>query len=296
MVDNTLRSFLRCAPLSLVKSWRLMNNTLLHARATARVLGLIVLFSLPACNGDSGGTDAVCEPGTERCPCSSDGNCFAGLTCLSNVCVQGAAGSGGTAGNPQGGSGRGNTGGTNSGGSNSGGASGSGTGGQVLTGGSGGVGGNTTGGTGGTGAVSGGSGGGTGGGSCGDTQTDPMNCGQCGRVCKVTAYDLTNADCPPINVENQCCSGGACVPYLGECLEQSHGFTTCEQYCGSVGESCVEAGCYTGNSTWVGWSDPEDCRMYAQIDSNISAACDSPLSFDNPNHRGIRCCCSDTQP
>jgi hypothetical protein len=266
---------------------RPMNHTLLHARATARVLGLIVLFSLPACNGDSGGDDPVCEPGTERCPCDS-GSCNAGLTCLSSVCVQGSAGSGGTAGNPQGGSGGTSTGGTNTGGSNTDGASG-GFGGQSV----GGAGGNPAGGagsggvtTGGTGGVSGS--GGTGGTPCQeDTQTDPENCGQCGRICRSIGRSIP---CP----DSGCCAQGSCSPYLAECINSVSGFTNCADYCASIGETCAARSCTGNEITYGSWGDFGGCNNPGGPLSSGSTDCGAAIDFEEDPV--VRCCCSDTQP
>lgn len=251
-----------------------------------------IAFTDAACGGSSGQT---CAQGTERCPCYGNSTCNPGLTCASNTCVNlggagGASGSGGGSGGSSrggtggtntagtGGTSTGGTGGTNAGGSGgTGGASSAGTGGTSAAG----AGGTAAGGTGGTGARGGG-----GGGACTNTSTDPMNCGTCGHVCKNAA---SVSGCPT----GGCCANGACAPFLGPCIVQQSGFTTCSAYCASIGESCAQGAC-ANSVTFVAWDDDNMCQtFYSSISGLSGGPCDATIGWD-PAFSHIRCCCTDT--
>jgi uncharacterized delta-60 repeat protein len=76
-----------------------------------------VLFGV-GCNGDKDAGGDECPVGSEGCPCTAGGACDAGLTCLSNTCVD--AGDGDDGASDDGGTDGGTGGGTDDGGSGSG--------------------------------------------------------------------------------------------------------------------------------------------------------------------------------
>lgn len=277
-----------------------------------------VLWALGCTSSGNGDDDnsAQCKRGTERCGCDN-GACNSGLACLSDVCVKdttggtggaqtggtggttGGAPSGGSGGTPAGGSGStgggaagamsgvgGDTGAmSGTGGSNAGGTAG--VGGDVNGGTSGGGGagaaagaGGSTGGAGGDGGSAGMSGAGGSAGMCSaDLQTDPNNCGRCGKVCRYETWGRCN---------DACCQNGACLDGFGECIRQSDGFVTCDDYCASIGEECVPKGC--GTSTYRAWATPTSCDASGAAVGTFQDACDAPIVFESDS---IRCCCTD---
>jgi len=249
------------------------------SRAWLLTIAVATALAPAACGGSS---PASCSQGTERCPCFGNSTCNSGLTCASNTCVSlggagGATGMGGTTGSGgTGGSSKGGAGGTDS----------AGTGGPSTAG----AGGTSAAGTGGpAGSGGGGAGGGGGGGSCTNTSTDPQSCGTCGHVCK--SADPTFGGCPM----GGCCTAGKCGPYPGACITQPDGFTTCADYCASVGETCVEKGCVRGSVTFESWSSADLCDSFFNPAPGFSTgACDSTIQWTSGTFRYIRCCCTDT--
>jgi len=271
----------------------------------AFLLALVGLILAGACsNGDSDGGNPACPQGAERCACYPNNTCNAGLECASSLCVQRASGTAGTGGTPgSGGVGVSSASGGSSGvtqGSSQGGSSGAAGAAPVGSGGNGGSNGGS-GGSGGDGGNAGTSGGSAGlpdasvdGAMCTNTQTDPRNCGQCGKVCR-NADPIFDGACPP----GGCCQAGKCAPYLGACFRQpdAGGFANCAEYCTSIGESCVEKGCAGGGVTWAGWgvSNRVGCDVYASIDSVSVLSCDMPIAW-RATANVVRCCCTDTRP
>jgi hypothetical protein len=78
---------------------------------------------------------------------------------------------------------------------------------------------------------------------------------------------------------------------LGECISKSNGFTTCAQYCHSLGEACIAAGC--SNHTWVGWGVTDACQRGDLPSSNVQDPCDA-IFYWQPVATVVRCCCTDT--
>jgi hypothetical protein len=233
-------------------------------------LAVVVVVTAVACGSSN---QQTCPQGTERCPCYANSTCNSGLTCASNTCVS-LGGAGGTSGT-----------GGQAGTTGTGGASKGGTGGGAATGGTNaaGAGGTTTGG-------SGGSGTGGGGGSCAaNTSTDPMNCGACGHVCK-NANSVFGGACPSAG----CCVNGACGPSPGACITQQSGFTTCANYCASIGETCVAQGCALSDVTWDAWVTAMRCEsVFNPVQARDRGACDTPIAWDG-TIVDVRCCCTDT--
>lgn len=215
------------------------------------VMGALALGgagALAACSSSSSSepNGSQCSDGTEGCPCFGNGTCNDGLACLSNLCVS------------------------------------QGSGGGSLTGGTTGSGGATTGGSS---SGTGGTGGGTGGGSCGDTMSDPNNCGACGRVC-----DEPEFFCPP---GTGCCVDGQCVNTLIGCIRQEDEFSNCAQYCTSIGETCIAAGC--GGRTWTAYSENSMACENRQVSSTYGfMSCDEAPPWDDGIK--VRCCCTDNVP
>jgi hypothetical protein len=124
--------------------------------------------------------------------------------------------------------------------------------------------------------------------TCTNTQTDPNNCGHCGKVCRGLDSTCT---------ATSCCKSGSCAPFMGQCIQQSDGFTTCTAYCQSIGESCVPTACLAGR-TWAGWSSgfKDRCDTLGPNGESGSGACDEVLPWNTGTSYWVRCCCSDTRP
>jgi hypothetical protein len=67
-----------------------------HRHPAARSIAC-VLLALSVAVGCGGGAQTSCA-GSERCACYPNSTCNAGLTCLSNVCVDSSSGAAGHAG------------------------------------------------------------------------------------------------------------------------------------------------------------------------------------------------------
>jgi hypothetical protein len=200
---------------------------------------------------------------------------------LSTFCVS-PSGAGGGAGNAGQGGSTGGAGGAEAGGAGSGGAAAGGAG---------------TGGAGGHGGAGGAVGSGTSsdaaadvadGAMCGDTSSDPNNCGACGHACK-NADPVFSPYCPP----NGCCAAGHCGPTFSPCLTQGQ-VTSCTDYCSSLGETCVQDGCALDGLTWAGWGSSNACSIFYNPPDPISrGTCSQAIVFD-ASTVAVRCCCTDT--
>jgi hypothetical protein len=112
--------------------------------------------------------------------------------------------------------------------------------------------------------------------SCGDTSSDPNNCGRCGRVCA-----------------SGTCSNGRCAPSLLGCFRESDGFATCDAFCQSRGTTCVNRGC-DGVYTWVSWGigGNRDCEGGGSPPRNRGVEpCDRTLEWGTDSTFWRRCCC-----
>lgn len=110
-------------------------------------------------------------------------------------------------------------------------------------------------------------------GVCIDTATDAAHCGACGVVCQ------------------DGCESSACTPTWGECINKDSGFTTCAEYCPTIGETCVEGGCGT-DDTVVGYSITDEC-LINELGETYEEACDVPQSW-SLGRQAVKCCCTDT--
>jgi hypothetical protein len=109
--------------------------------------------------------------------------------------------------------------------------------------------------------------------SCGDTSSDPNNCGRCGRVCDGR------------------CSNGRCAAY-GECFRETSGFTTCDAFCQSRGRTCDPLGC-NGASTWISWGTGNlaACEVGRAPRNSGVEPCDRTLGWGDGATFWRRCCC-----
>jgi hypothetical protein len=110
---------------------------------------------------------------------------------------------------------------------------------------------------------------------CGDTSSDPNNCGRCGRVCASGS-----------------CSNGRCGPAFGECFAESAGFTTCDAFCQSRSQTCVHRGC-GGSVTWRSWGigGLAECRVGDAPRNSGVTPCDRTLGWGDDSTFWRRCCC-----
>jgi hypothetical protein len=217
-----------------------------------RLEGAILLaFGLAGlANCSSGGDPGSCPAGSETCACYGNETCNPNLECRSHLCVASDAGSGGATGGNRA------TGGGSSGGS------------PPATGGSASASGGSADATGGSSDPSGGAS------ACGDTSTDPENCGQCRRSCNGAT-----------------CKAGVCQRSIEGCFAEDEGFTTCSEFCSSLGESCLPRAC--GASTFVFQSgDQLQCLDDPGNAAVLTAdTCDDVFIWD-PSHAYYACCCS----
>lgn len=110
-------------------------------------------------------------------------------------------------------------------------------------------------------------------GVCTDIMANVDNCGGCGAACEGGCMD------------------GKCAPKWSECIVEVDGFATCDQYCTSVAEVCVENGCGPG-ATVLGY----DAEMFCpdpNFDQSFLEPCDKVQTYDSGRHV-IQCCCTDT--
>ena len=107
---------------------------------------------------------------------------------------------------------------------------------------------------------------------CEDTQTDPDNCGGCNIVC---------------GGRNGLCEGGVCQPDLHECFNEETGFTNCDQFCNSVGRTCVAAGCAGATNRRHG----SDMQCTLSASGSSGGPCTDTLDWSVIN-TGFRCCCT----
>lgn len=110
---------------------------------------------------------------------------------------------------------------------------------------------------------------------------DPENCGSCGVVCRTDRYLGAR------------CIDGACPPATAECFDEPQ---TCDEACQSIGEQCVEAGCFFSIGT----------PGYTSVDFLVEGACkvpgggsdigssNAPCSAVVPGFDWHTCCCTDS--
>ncbi len=110
-------------------------------------------------------------------------------------------------------------------------------------------------------------------GICTDIMTNADHCGSCAATCEGG------------------CQAGDCAPKWGECIDIDSGFDTCDVYCTSIGESCVENGC-DKEATIRGYNEHFDCIDEVYI-SPVGEPCDAVQPWA-PGRSTIQCCCTDT--
>lgn len=118
----------------------------------------------------------------------------------------------------------------------------------------------------------GGDGGGAGG--CGDTTSDPMNCGSCGNVCV-----------------SGLCVASACQPGFVGCFDASPG-DTCQAFCASMDGDCVAQGCEGINQglTFRTFDFEDSCINTMSIGGEFNESCTTPI-LDVANGDRTECCC-----
>lgn len=122
-----------------------------------------------------------------------------------------------------------------------------------------------------------------------ETETDPLNCGECGRVCAAAAPEF-DGRCP----SGGCCQAGRCAPAYSQCLDAEAGFDDCASYCRSIGAECAAEGCFE-ERTWLGFADAEQCASLETVSARSSGACATPIRWSDNRH-SVRCCCTDGLP
>ena len=108
-------------------------------------------------------------------------------------------------------------------------------------------------------------------GTCTDLASDVMNCGSCEHTC------------------SQTCVAGSCGPTWSDCVWGGDGFTTCDQICQSIGETCAESQC--GGTTVQTFGDLEWC-MSDQNPTEFDEPCSKVQDWADP---AIKCCCTSTE-
>ena len=112
-------------------------------------------------------------------------------------------------------------------------------------------------------------------GVCTDLASNDNHCGTCGHACDAG------------------CSASLCKPKFGGCIDKNSGFATCDAYCGSVGESCVENGCGMYSMTIRAYSGPTECAENFVV-NEFHEPCDKVRSWA-AGEAAVKCCCTDTQ-
>lgn len=110
-------------------------------------------------------------------------------------------------------------------------------------------------------------------GICTNIMTNTVHCGSCAKACEGG------------------CDVGQCAPKWGECIDKKLGFSTCDAYCGSIGEACVENGCGDGATTraYGGYPDCQKETLYTSVDEPCAA-----VQTWSIGSGVIQCCCTDT--
>ena len=105
-------------------------------------------------------------------------------------------------------------------------------------------------------------------GACKDLDSDTSNCGTCAHSCALS------------------CASGKCGPSWSECIGGDDGFSTCDQVCQSIGETCAESQCEGATQQTfqdLSWCENDDNAMPAK------EACSKVQGWANP---AIKCCCT----
>jgi hypothetical protein len=116
-------------------------------------------------------------------------------------------------------------------------------------------------------------------GSIGGPPDMTLTCG--GRVCRAKTYD-------PIYVETVECTADGCPSNYAGCVQFDEliAGTTCDEICGSIGETCIARGCGDG-TTWQSWALSQNCSSFP--DQVGTSECDAQLQTSASKN----CCCSD---
>lgn len=111
-------------------------------------------------------------------------------------------------------------------------------------------------------------------GVCTDIMTNADHCGACSSICEGG------------------CDAGKCAPKWGECIQMNSGFDTCDTYCTSVQEACVQDGCQDGSTVRV-FGGNKDCKEET-LYTTVSESCDTVQTW-SIGRLVVQCCCTDTK-
>lgn len=223
---------------------------------TSLLIPLLGLFSA-SCGDQSGNADESCLPGREGCPCDM-GVCLAGLSCLSDLCVNDSAGSSETLDTTDGDSTESST---TDPSSTTMDPSGSDTSDETAT---------TTSDMCADGEL-------LCDGVCVDPQSNDDHCGSCGFGCMIGGN--------PGNGELGGCLNGECKPFWSGCTPPENPYD-CNQVCFDLNAFCAPSAC--GNVTMVYFDAGDTCDDF-NIAGSYSLGCIQPENFGPPGW--YRCCC-----
>lgn len=111
-----------------------------------------------------------------------------------------------------------------------------------------------------------------------DFLTDDRHCGVCGNACAVFGNNTIGR-----------CTLGECAPTMSNCAPKD-GVTTCDAICEAEGRSCVEQGCGQGNNmfTWLDYALEDLCDTDKYSGGGFGACSEPP----DGGLDVVRCCCT----
>ena len=127
--------------------------------------------------------------------------------------------------------------------------------------------------------------------SCVDPDSDPENCGACGRTCLYSEDPFAGG-----------CFEGECLPFYSDCVASDAGLSTCEEVCADSGQSCRDADdqLSCGIVAWV-WTEGEGPACadhdWDQGATLSTLSCDDQLPFGTQCSADgvceyVVCCCT----
>ncbi|MCX4247460.1 hypothetical protein [Paraliomyxa miuraensis] len=110
-----------------------------------------------------------------------------------------------------------------------------------------------------------------------DFQTDNRHCGSCGNACTTFAQVIG------------ACTDGECSPTLSDCVPTSE-VTTCDAVCAAQGRSCVAQGCGPSSVSWVQYGNAGSCDRHTPQGTGVNACTDDLSAVVVQDF--LRCCCT----